>query len=385
VHKVSTAAFVDCSLVYADELLIPWTEQTLRLLPKAVLFDAHTHIGVNDPDGFKCTAGELLDTLATTDAHAVVFPMHEPGGYPPANDHVLEAAADSGGRLVAFCRIDPRAGDPVAEIRRCVAAGARGIKLHPRAEAFELDEPAMRDIVATADELHLPILIHAGRGIPALGAHVLEFAAQFPRARFILAHCAVCDLAWIWRRLYELPNVFIDTAWFSAADQLAVYAHVPPGQILFATDIPFGTPPLTVIGSLRPALQAGLTEAQLESVMGGQLERILAGEATLDHGPAAGEGRIRRDTLLGRVEYFLDAAFGVAIAGGDDAEMLDLARLATLVGSDAPQAPACESIRELIALALTKPLGAELTERFAHIHLLVAAAAIAATPDVPVT
>jgi predicted TIM-barrel fold metal-dependent hydrolase len=371
--------------MYADELLIPWTEQTLRLLPKAVLFDAHTHIGVNDPDGFKCTAGELLDTLATTDAHAVVFPMHEPGGYPPANDHVLEAAADSGGRLVAFCRIDPRAGDPVAEIRRCVAAGARGIKLHPRAEAFELDEPAMRDIVATADELHLPILIHAGRGIPALGAHVLEFAAQFPRARFILAHCAVCDLAWIWRRLYELPNVVIDTAWFSAADQLAVYAHVPPGQILFATDIPFGTPPLTVIGSLRPALQAGLTEAQLESVMGGQLERILAGDATLDHGPAAGEGRIRRDTLLGRVEYFLDAAFGVAIAGGDDAEMLDLARLATLVGSDAPQAPACESIRELIALALTKPLGAELTERFAHIHLLVAAAAIAATPDVPVT
>jgi hypothetical protein len=31
------------------------------------------------------------------------------------------------------------------------------------------------------------------------------------------------------------------------------------------------------------------------------------------------------------------------------------------------------------------PLGESLTERFAHVHLLVAAAAIAATPDVPLT
>lgn len=383
-QNVASTALVDCPLVYADELLTPWSEQTLGLLPATTLFDAHTHIGVDDPDGFACTAEELLATLAPTGSRAVVFPMHEPGGYPPANDHVLQAAADSGGRLVAFCRLDPRAGDPVAEIRRCVAAGARGIKLHPRAEAFELDEPAMRDIVAVADELGLPILLHAGRGIPALGAHVLELAAQFPRARFILAHCAVCDLAWIWRRLYEFPNVFVDTAWFSTADQLAVYAHVPPGQILYATDIPFGTPQLAVIGSLRPALQVGLTPAQLESVMGGQLERIVAGDATLDLGPAVGEGRLRRDSLLARVEYFLDAAFGVAIAGGDDAEMIDLARLATLVGDDAPQAPACASIRALLALALSRPPGAELTDRFAHIHLLVAAAAIAATPDVPV-
>lgn len=369
--------------VYADDLLTPWSEQTIGLLPPVTLFDAHTHIGVNDPDGFKCTGSELLDTLAATDSRAVVFPMHEPDGYPAANDHVLAAAADSGGRLVAFCRVDPRAG-AVSEIRRCIAAGAQGIKLHPRAELFGLDDPAVREIIELADEEHLPILIHAGRGIPALGAHVLEFAREFPGARFILAHCAVCDLAWIWERIHEYPNVFFDTSWFSAADQLAVYSHIPPGQILFATDIPFGTPQLVVVASLRPALQAGLTPAQLESVMSGQLERIVAREPTLDLGPAVGDGRIRRDPLLARVEYFTEAAFGIAIGGGENAEMIDLARLATLVPSDAPQASLCASIRELLALALALPLGETMTDRFAHIHLLVAAAAIAATPDVPV-
>jgi predicted TIM-barrel fold metal-dependent hydrolase len=370
--------------VYADDLLTPWSEQTMGLLPPVTLFDAHTHIGVNDPDGFKCTATELLETLAPTGSRAVVFPMHEPDGYPPANDHVIAKAADSGGRLVAFCRVDPRA-DPVAEIRRCLAAGASGVKLHPRAEQFDLDEPGVRDIVALAEEEHLPILLHAGRGIPALGVHVLEFAREFPNARFILAHCAVCDLAWIWQRIHEYPNVFFDTAWFSAADQLAVYSHIPPGQILYATDIPFGTPQLSVVSSLRPALQAGLTPAHLKSVTGQQLERIVAREETLDLGPAVGDGRIRRDPLLARVEYFLEAAFGVAIGGGDNAEMIDLARLATLVGDDAPQAPLCASIRELLALALSMPLGDELSDRFAHIHLVVSAAAIAATPDVPVT
>ncbi|MFN2462195.1 MAG: pyridoxal 5'-phosphate synthase glutaminase subunit PdxT, partial [Candidatus Velthaea sp.] len=32
--------------------------------------------------------------------------------------------------------------------------------------------------------------------IPALGAHVLQYATDFPQARFILAHAGVCDLAW---------------------------------------------------------------------------------------------------------------------------------------------------------------------------------------------
>ena len=74
---------------------------------------------------------------------------------------------------------------------------------------------------------------------------------------------------------------------------------------------------------------------------------------------------------LARVEYFANGAFATAIAGGDDVEFIDLARLASHVGDSAPQAPLAESIRELLALALTIPMGESLTERFAHIHLLV--------------
>jgi hypothetical protein len=370
--------------VYADELLVPWYEQLLTSTGPLRTFDAHTHIGVNDPDTFTCTAEELLAALRPTHSRAVAFPMHEPDGYPPANDHVIAAAAASDGRLVAFCRIDPRA-DPVGEIRRCVAAGARGIKLHPRAEQFDLDEPGVREIVAEAHAGRLPILVHAGRGIPALGQHVLELAGEFPGAQLILAHAGVCDLAWLWRRMDDFPNVFFDTAWFSVPDLLALFAYVPPGRVLYATDIPFGSPVQASLLTFRCALQAGLSREQVGVVASGQLERLIAGAQPLDAGPAPGPDRLRIDPLLHRVSYYLTSAVAVGIGGGDPAQYVDLARLACLVGDDAPQAPICRSVVDLIELYHGIDEGRTVPERFARVHVLVTALTLVCTPDVPVS
>jgi hypothetical protein len=369
--------------VYADDLLRPWYEQLLALTGPLQTFDAHTHIGVNDPDTFTCTADQLLAALATTGGRAVTFPMHEPDGYPPANDHVIAAAAASDDRLVAFCRVDPRR-DPVAEVRRCIAAGARGVKLHPRAEQFDFDDPGVREIVAEAHDGGLPILVHAGRGIPALGAHVLRLAGEFPHARFILAHAGVCDLAWLWRRVEEFPNIFFDTAWFSVPDLLALFTHVAPGRILYATDIPFGSPIHGSLLTFRCALQAGLSPEQVAVVAHGQLERLLAGEAAIDAGPAPGPEHLRHDVLLDRVAYFLASAVATAIGGAETEQYIDLARLACLVGEDAPQAPICRSILELLAALQGVEHGGTLPERFVRIHVLVIALVLASTPDVAV-
>jgi len=86
-------------------------------IPGLELADAHTHIGSNDPDGYRCSREELTNVLEVAGARAAVFPMHEPDGYPPANDMVLEQASASDGRLVAFCRLDPE-DESLAEARR---------------------------------------------------------------------------------------------------------------------------------------------------------------------------------------------------------------------------------------------------------------------------
>src|SRR5436305_4246961 len=96
-------------------LIKPWAEAVLEQIPEAELFDVHTHLGRNDPDGMRQEPEQLLATLRAAGARgAFVFPMHEPDGYPPANDAVLEAARESSGLLVPFCRVNPH-DDPVAE------------------------------------------------------------------------------------------------------------------------------------------------------------------------------------------------------------------------------------------------------------------------------
>ncbi len=109
-----------------DAIMAPWWERIRGDVGGLELFDAHTHIGAEDPDGMRQTPEQLLTALGRAGARAVVFPLQEPSGYPAANDRVLEAAAASGGRLVAFCRVDPHAA-ALAEARRCLDAGARGI------------------------------------------------------------------------------------------------------------------------------------------------------------------------------------------------------------------------------------------------------------------
>src|SRR5919202_6674269 len=235
------------------------------------LFDAHTHIGANDPDGFRQTPAELRRALDGAGARGVVFPMHEPDGYREANDVAIQAAADSGGKLVAYCRVNPR-DDAVAEATRALDAGARGIKLHPRAERFGLDEPGVRDIVALAHERRVPILIHAGRGIPALGQNTVRLSGEFTDAKLILAHAAISDLAWLWRAMPEHPNLFVDTAWWNPSDLIALFTLAPPGQILWASDSPYGLPVMSALMALRCARQAGIEADALRLIAGGQIE-----------------------------------------------------------------------------------------------------------------
>ena len=351
-------------------------------MPSVEIFDAHTHIGQNDPDGFSSSLEELTESLAAAGARATVFAMHEPDGYPRANDSVIEDAKCSEGRLMPFCRLDP-AREPLAEAERCLARGAVGLKLHPRAEDFALDTPSLEPVFAMADERRLPVLVHAGRGIPALGAHAVAVCERHPGLRLILAHAGICDLSWIWRAALDLPNLFFDTAWWSPSDLLALYALVPPGNIVFASDAPYSTPSFAAYMNLRYALQTGLSPEQIEIVFSRQLARIVAGEEPIDAGPAPGGALHDHDTLLERAYAFLLASIGQMFRGVEPDETLALTTLACKVSDDAPQAETCAAIVRLLELREQAPPD-DRPERFAHgIAYVVAAAGLARTPDVP--
>ena len=356
-----------------------WLEAIRREAGPLALFDAHTHFGRHDPDGYRQEPWQLLAAIEAAGARAVFFPMHEPDGYREANDEALAAAAESGGRLVPFCRVDPHDG-ALAEATRCLDAGARGIKLHPRAEQFAMHEPAVRDLVALADERRVPVLIHAGRGIPALGRDTVELTEQYRNARLILAHAAVSDIAWLWRLMPDHPNLFIDTSWWNPGDFMLLFGLVPPGQILWASDSPYGQPTFAAANHLRYAVASGLGQEALASIAGGQIERLLAGEEPADVGPPPGPtGPL--DPALERVVSHLTTAIGRAMAEGEMTESVALARLA--LDPEGPYPEACEEITHLLDLADEHRGEPPPGRRFPRsAQFVISALTVARTPDV---
>jgi hypothetical protein len=341
------------ALLYDDVVGDLRAEDLAWVGPQTTWFDAHTHIGHDDPDGYEADPEELLEALDLAgQQRALVFAMHEPDGYRAANDRVLAARAASGGRLEALARIDPNAPDALDEARRTLEAGACGFKLHPRSDAFDLPHPVVEQIVALAGEHRLPVLFHAGRGIPDLGDSILHMAQDHPGARLILAHAGISDLGLLGPRLSGITNVLFDTSWWHVSDLLTLFATVPPGQILYASDMPYGSPRFASMAMLRCARAVGLTAGQARAVAGGQLGRVLAGDDLLELGPAPGTGGLGPRVLgFERAIGYLSAAVMLSFRGGDPAESLALARLACQVRGEAPHAEGLRAVDALIAVA----------------------------------
>jgi predicted TIM-barrel fold metal-dependent hydrolase len=342
-------------------------------------FDAHTHIGHHDPDGYEADPEELIEALDVAGQHrALVFAMQEPDGYRAPNDWVLRACEQSGGRLVALARIDPNAPDAMDEARRTLAAGARGFKLHPRSDGFGLPHPVVEQVVALAGEHRLPVLFHAGRGIPDLGDSVIDLATDHPGARLILAHAGISDLGLLGPRVATLPNVLFDTSWWHVSDLLTLFATVAPGQILYASDMPYGGPRWASMAMLRVARAVGLGPHQAREIAGDQLVRVLAGDDLADLGPAPGTGHIGPRVLgYERAIGYLTAAVQMTFRGGDPTEPLALARLACQVRGEAEHAEGLRAVDALIAIAQERFV--ESGDPYLGIHTAMAAQILAGT------
>ncbi|HEV2982656.1 MAG TPA: amidohydrolase family protein, partial [Solirubrobacteraceae bacterium] len=343
--------------------LAPFLEETQRLRPAgADVFDAHTHLGL-DEDGRSLTTEQLLAMLDDAQAsRACVFPLHDPERQPAyrvPNDRVLAWAAETDGRLLPFCRLDP-AEEPLAESERCLEAGARGIKLHPRAQDFVFDGKEMDDVFGLAESAGVPLLIHAGRGLPPLADGLVDLALRHPQTALILAHGAICDQGILTTRLADHDRVLYDISCFFSLDVIELFARAPAERIVFASDPPYGRPAPTLYLALRVARQAGLDEQTTLNVLGGTMSMLM------DHGelpPVTPPRRGSEITLSGRLArvYGYCSLVGPAIFGGaaeQAAAMLEMASAACRDPNPGSDGEALEVIGKALGAA-EKLLGEE--------------------------
>jgi uncharacterized protein len=302
---------VEEALERARSLVGLYEDEARRLLPENVeLFDAHVHIG-RDIDGFTAPFDELVAFLRSWDVRrAFAFCMDEPDREPAfraPNDRTLEAAERSDGLLIPFVRLDLSAG-PVEEARRCLDRGARGIKLHPRAQRFLLDDRRLEPIFALAAERRVPILIHGGRGLPPIAGHLHKLVDAYPDARLIIAHAGIADLAGLSKAFGGHPGVFFDTSVWSPIDLLDFFSRVSPEQVLYASDFPYGQQPDSLLIALTTARLAGLGEEELRNMLGRSASRIADGAPPSGLSPPKGLTTLEQPLTFARIHHYLTMA-----------------------------------------------------------------------------
>ncbi len=295
----------------ANELLRRYAELARAELPAGLpIFDAHTHLG-EDIDGMVGERDELLEIQrAYGITRSFVFCLDEPDRRPAfsaANDRSLAHAETAPGELLPFVRLDLDE-SPVEEATRCLDRGARGIKLHPRAQRFLPDDPRLAPVFALAAERRVPILIHGGRGLPPIADSLARLLDRHCPPALIIAHAGIIDLAAMARNFAGRPGVYFDTSVWSPLDLLDLYRLVPPEQVVYASDYPYGRQPNSLLMAVRTARASGLDDDQVRALLHDTSARIADGLDPVAPSAPQGPAQLSHPVTFLRIHQYLSMA-----------------------------------------------------------------------------
>ena len=213
---------------------------------RRVWFDAHTHIGHNDPDGVRGRpAGDprgarrrrpAARRCVFADARARRLPRRPTTRCSRAVRRVRRAGSS---RCAASTPTPPARWTRRAAASRPARAG---FKLHPRSDAFGLPHPVVER--ARRAGRRAP----AARALPRRARHPdarrdasSHLAREHPGARLILAHAGISDLGLLGAARGRAPEPPVRHRRGGRSPTCStLFTTVPPGQILYASDMPYG-------------------------------------------------------------------------------------------------------------------------------------------------
>jgi len=262
--------------------------------------DFHTHVfpdkiapatvaalaaeGGVSPDGGTGTVDDLTAVAERAGVSlAVNLPIATRPGQAASINRFARELNLQGGRVMSFGAIHPDTAEPERELADLLAAGFKGIKLHPDYQGHYADDREVIRVAREAKRLGLHVVFHGGVDV-AFPSDVHATPERLSRllsslgegtGRVIVAHVGGYRL-WdeVERRLVG-KDVFFDLS-FCAGE-------LPPGQllriitqhgadrILFGSDYPWRDP----AGIDRVLSELPLSEKQLSLIRSGNARRLL--------------------------------------------------------------------------------------------------------------
>jgi hypothetical protein len=210
------------------------------------------------------TLDEVAGYYRSRNMAAVVFTVdaHTATGHKALSSReIVEGAAQYADVLIPFASVDPHDGAAaVNSLSELVAAGARGLKLHPSLQGFCPDDPAFYPLYAAAADLGVPVIFHTGQtgigaGLPGGRGIKLRYsdpmllddvAADHPGLTVIMAHPSVPWQDAAISVATHKANVYIDLSGWSPKyfpPQLVRAANgLLKHKVMFGSDYPLLTP-----------------------------------------------------------------------------------------------------------------------------------------------
>lgn len=170
------------------------------------------------------------------------------------NAKIALSAAKSTSKILSAGSVHPFASDPERRLDAQLAAGARGIKMHPSVQLVRPDTRRAKRLYRMCAEREMFVFWHCGpAGIePKIGQYLNQVRfyeepiRQNPRTIFLLGHSGARQFEQALALQKAYPNVWLETSSQSLSNVRRMVLEADPDRVVHGSDWPFYHPAISV-------------------------------------------------------------------------------------------------------------------------------------------
>jgi hypothetical protein len=275
------------------------------MIDKYTIVDGHTHTFATDElagkiiesfnvlyeIGFNLPGtGSIKDVLSNMLVHGIDYTIM--ANFAPAkilhknNLWALEVSKLHK-NLIPLVSFHPEMDENLLELlEEYIGKGARGIKLHPMAQAFDPNHRNLMEVYSHCNKMKFPIQFHCGRVSNARLNQFSDLEAILPIIKkyrdlpIILNHMADGNMEDVLSLAGNFENVYFDTSivitgyppimqvnepsWLDDEQMLDIVNKIGSERVLFGSDYPWGSPG----HDIQRLLKSNLSTTQKRQIMG---------------------------------------------------------------------------------------------------------------------
>jgi len=248
------------------------------------IVDADTHLQELRTDPKAIDSEELLRRMDRSGVDKSVVWLQPPYDRDIGRENrgIFEAVRRHPDRLLGFGWVNPRLGLEKArqELKRCLEDyGFYGIKFNGAQDDYQIDTPAVLELVAEVVERKRVIAFHVGGDSPD-NTHPFRFARivrHFPEGNFLMVHMGGAAFPPLSQAAIEVaqkqPNVWLVGSAVTETAIIQALKEVGPEKVCFGSDTPFFLMHVQV--AKYRALLADFPKGYVPKVMGENILRAL--------------------------------------------------------------------------------------------------------------